>query len=135
VTVEGVEALSTNLAQEVEMNSWGYVKRAVELVRSEYLLFSVALLCLGLFNLLSLLLPRLQGTILDAVVNDRQSRFNSNILLYLYVSIATGFFGGLQSLCFSVVGRRVAKTVRCRLFRGIVTQVSPLDHPPPSLPP
>lgn len=78
---------------------------------------------LGVYNLLSLLLPRLQGIILDAVVNDRRSKFNANVLFYLYVSLGTGFFGGLQSLCFSIVGRKIAKTVRCRLFRGIVLQV------------
>jgi ABC-type multidrug transport system fused ATPase/permease subunit len=105
------------------VSSWGYVKRAAALIQSESFLFSLALLCLGIYNLLSLFIPRLQGVILDAVVNDKQSRFNSNILLFLYVSIAAGFFGGLQSLFFNVVGRRLAKTVRCQLFRGIVIQV------------
>lgn len=105
------------------MNSWGYINRAIDLLKSEYLLFTFAMIFLGIYNLLSLFLPRLQGTILDAVVNERQSKFNSHILLYLYVSIGTGFFGGLQSLCFSVVGRKIAKTVRCRLFRGIMYQV------------
>jgi ABC-type multidrug transport system fused ATPase/permease subunit len=105
------------------------VKRAGALIRSESLLFSLALLCLGIYNVMSLFIPRLQGVILDAVVNDKQSKFNSSILLFLYVSIAAGFFGGLQSLLFNVVGRRLAKTVRCQLFRGIIIQV-----PSPPLP-
>jgi hypothetical protein len=75
------------------------------------------------YNLLSLALPKLQGAILDAVVNDKGVKFDRNVELYLFVSIGVGFLGGIQSLCFSVVGRKIAKTIRLRLFTGIIIQV------------
>lgn len=90
---------------------------------TEWKLFSIAMFSLCCYNLLSLALPKLQGAILDAVVNDKGVKFDRNVELYLFVSIGVGFLGGIQSLCFSVVGRKIAKTIRLRLFTGIIIQV------------
>ena len=42
--------------------------------------------------------------------------------MYLALSIATGALGGLRSLCFNLVGRRIMVWVRCRLFKCIISQ-------------
>lgn len=91
---------------------------------TEWRLFSVAMISLCCYNLLSLALPKLQGAILDAVVRDKSAKFDRNVELYLFVSLGVGMLGGIQSLCFSVVGRKIAKTIRLQLFRGIIIQVN-----------
>jgi ABC-type multidrug transport system fused ATPase/permease subunit len=43
-------------------------------------------------------------------------------MLYLGVSVLTGIFGGAQSLGFNIMGRRLANTIRNKLFRGMLHQ-------------
>ncbi len=38
------------------------------------------------------------------------------------MSVATGFFGGIRSLCFSVVGAKMANDVRVKLFQAVIIQ-------------
>jgi hypothetical protein len=123
VAMDGVLRGDKGTRQETDLPPGEFVNRIIDLAKLEYVWLFFALISLGTYNLLSLLLPKLQGAILDSVVNEKESKFNRNILLYLYISIATGLFSGIQSLCFSIVGRKMAKTVRCRLFKGIIIQV------------
>lgn len=48
--------------------------------------------------------------------------FKRDVLFLACYSTASGAFGGLRSLCFSVVGRRLAFTVRNQLFRAALIQ-------------
>mmetsp|Transcript_25777 Transcript_25777/g.38159 ORF Transcript_25777/g.38159 Transcript_25777/m.38159 type:complete len:725 (+) Transcript_25777:119-2293(+) len=122
LTMEGIIRGDKGARQDAELSSIEYFERAIRLVRTEWILFAVAMLSLCAFNLFSLTLPKLQGSILDAVVRDKEVKFNRYVQYYLYVSLATGMFGGLQSLFFSIVGRKLAKTIRCQLFKGIILQ-------------
>eukprot|EP00961_Rhodomonas_salina_P193267 2608943-Rhodomonas_salina.1 len=49
-------------------------------------------------------------------------------MLYLITSGLSGLFEGLQKLCFSVIGRRLANLVRNRLFSGMIIQVRPAER-------
>jgi ABC-type multidrug transport system fused ATPase/permease subunit len=99
----------------------GYFKRALGLSRPEWKLVACALLCLACNNAATLALPNFQGSILDAVVRSDKKRFGEDIALYLGISMTTGLIGGVQSLCFLIVGRKMANAARNKLFRGILS--------------
>ena len=122
--------------------------RALSLVRTEWTIFSLGLLCLLVYNSVSLAMPMIQGSILNAVVNDNHDQFFFWVKLYLYTAIALGLLGGVQSLSFNIVGeltlwdlksclnlifflldmsiyvigRKLSNTVRTKLFKGIISQ-------------
>jgi ABC-type multidrug transport system fused ATPase/permease subunit len=73
-------------------------------------------------NGVSLFMPTVQGTVLNSVVDYDSEAFHHWVLLYLLLSICSGLIGGMQSLCFSVVGRRLSNSVRKKLFKGIIVQ-------------
>jgi hypothetical protein len=104
------------------MTQWDYIKKAWSLVAEEWMLFSVAILSLCVYNGINLWTPNMQGTILNTVVESDLPKFNLWIRIYLFASIAIGLLGGIQSLCFNIVGRKLANTVRKRLFKGIIVQ-------------
>jgi hypothetical protein len=54
---------------------------------------------------------------------EARSSFVSVVLLYLACSVALGALGGLSSLCFNLVGRRIIVSVRDTVFRQIIKQV------------
>jgi ABC-type multidrug transport system fused ATPase/permease subunit len=110
------------IKEEVEVSSWGYLLRALALSKRHWLVISVAVVCLILSTVTSIILPNFQGDILDAVVDMDHAKFTSLIKFYIYASIATGFFGAIRSFCFSVVGAHMANDVRNRLFSAIIVQ-------------
>ena len=99
-----------------------YFFRALRLVYEERYLFSVGMLFLLASNGVSLFMPSIQGSVLNAVVGGDTSSFHYWVFLYLMMSIASGIIGGIQSLCFSVVGRRLSNTIRKGLYAGIIVQ-------------
>ena len=99
-----------------------YLARALRLAAPDWSLFLVAFACLGVNSLASLLLPRVQGGILDAVVRGDPASFRDEVTWLLGVSVASGVFGALRGLCFNLVGRRIACHVRNNLFRGMIRQ-------------
>ena len=66
--------------------------------------------------------PLTPGKILDAVVHADTSEFNTVVVAYLLLSVTSGAFGGLRSLLFNIVGRRLSNTIRVQLYKGIVIQ-------------
>ena len=50
------------------------------------------------------------------------SRFSNDIKLYIAVSVATGLFGSIRSLCFSLVGSKISNDVRNQLYTSILRQ-------------
>lgn len=63
-----------------------------------------------------LALPNFQGSILDCVWRGDAAAFRRDVALLVLYSLASGLFGGLRSLCFNLVGRRLAFEVRNKLF-------------------
>ena len=74
------------------------------MVLTEYKIFAVALCALLLYDLVSLAMPRIQGTILNTVVEDDTRDFYYWMKLYIIAAVASGLFGAIQSLCFNIVG-------------------------------
>eukprot|EP00048_Salpingoeca_helianthica_P017049 m.235427 g.235427 ORF g.235427 m.235427 type:complete len:701 (+) comp20065_c0_seq1:721-2823(+) len=119
---EGVLRGDKGVKQDVEVSNAAFMKRALGLCRPQMGLFILAFLCLIANTLASLLLPNYQGQILDRVVQQDSSGFKESVLLYMGLSIATGLFGALRSLAFSIVGRKISAEVRIRLFRSAIMQ-------------
>ena len=122
MSLEGQLRGDKGVRTEEAMTSQKYFRRALSLAGTEWPLFALAMLCLCGNNGLSLLAPRIQGSILDSVVQSNLSRFNEWVRFYILVSALTGIVGGAQSLCFNIVGRKLSNTVRRQLYRGIMVQ-------------
>jgi uncharacterized membrane protein len=121
-TLEGQLRGDKGVRQDELLTQKVYMKKALSLVSEEWVILTVALLSLCVYNGVNLWTPSLQGTILNSVVEGDYSSFNYWIRLYLFASIGIGVIGGIQSLCFNIVGRKLANTIRKRLFKGIIVQ-------------
>eukprot|EP00953_Heterococcus_sp_UTEX-ZZ885_P026057 14117-Heterococcus_DN1.PRE.1 len=119
---EGLLRGDKGIRTEDNLDTMGYFKRALGLSRPEWKLVAQ-------FWLTSLLLIRaimcpttwLATTQLDAVVRSDKKKFGEDIALYLGISMTTGLIGGVQSLCFLIVGRKMANAARNKLFKGILS--------------
>ena len=60
--------------------------------------------------------------ILDDVINMDAPTFQRHVFLMAIFSLISGVFGGIRGLCFSVVGKRVLKTLQDKLFGGVIIQ-------------
>ena len=60
--------------------------------------------------------------ILDDVINMDAPVFQRHVFLMAMFSLVSGVFGGIRGLCFSVVGKRVLKTLQDKLFSGVIIQ-------------
>jgi len=106
-------------------------------------LFLVAIACLASKSVINLFLPNLQGQIMDNVIVARgvcsnasnhpdvpaglscdgaRDQFETTVLHYLILAIVLGFLGGLQSLSFMVVGRKIMVHIRGQLFQRVIVQ-------------
>jgi|APGre2960657444_1045066.scaffolds.fasta_scaffold00360_3 ABC-type multidrug transport system fused ATPase/permease subunit len=99
-----------------------FLMRALFLVKSEAALFMLAFFCLLATTAATLALPNFQGSILDCVFRGDLPAFKRDVLLLIVYSVASGAFGGARSLCFSLVGRRLAFEVRNMLLRAMLIQ-------------
>jgi ATP-binding cassette subfamily B protein len=88
----------------------------------DWAIVSLALVCLAINSVASLLLPKYQGSIIDQVFAKDKAKFQQEALYLLAYSVATGLFGGVRGLCFNVAGRRMGCRVRNELFKGIIIQ-------------
>ena len=88
----------------------------------EWDLFAAAIPCLLISNGLSLLLPFYQGKILDAVVNYDKNDFTKSLVWYLGISVSLGLFGGFKVLLFNIIGRKLANTIRVKLYQVMIVQ-------------
>lgn len=51
-----------------------------------------------------------------------KAAFLTNIYLYLLLSVGVGFFGGLRTLCFNIIGRKMSNNITVELFENMVFQ-------------
>ena len=58
-------------------------------------------------NAASLLMPTVQGTVLDAVVTQNRQKFHQWIVIYIVTAVSMGLVGGARSLAFNIIGRRL----------------------------
>jgi ABC-type bacteriocin/lantibiotic exporter with double-glycine peptidase domain len=64
----------------------------------------------------------LQGRILDHVIQGAVAMFKRDVILLIVFSLITGLFEAVRNLSFTVVSKRVLKTLQDKLFTGIVIQ-------------
>jgi ABC-type multidrug transport system fused ATPase/permease subunit len=86
------------------------------------MIISLAVACLLATSAASIILPNFQGEILDSVIRGDHAEFEWDIKLYVLISVGLGFFGGIKSLAWSIVGSHLANDVRNKLFRAIIVQ-------------
>lgn len=122
LAMEGQIRGDKGLREEKTLTNKSYFSRALSLIRSEWPLFAVAILCLIGNNGLGLISPNIQGSILDSVVQADVGRFDQAVRTYLFIAVMTGLIGGVQYLSFIIVGRRLANTVQLRLYKSIIAQ-------------
>jgi hypothetical protein len=104
-TLEGQLRGDKGVRRESQLTGDKYFMRSLSLIRSEWVIFSFAIMALLSYNLISLMMPKVQGSILNSVVQDNHDKFYFWIKLYLIISVVSGVFSGIQSLCFNIVGK------------------------------
>jgi hypothetical protein len=119
---EGTLRGDKGVREEQEVDQTSYLMRAVSLARNEYLLLSCAFFCLMVSSVSSLILPNYQGRILDHVIQGAVALFRRDVILLIVFSLVTGLFEAVRNLSFTVVSKRVLKTLQDKLFTGIVIQ-------------
>eukprot|EP00850_Spirogloea_muscicola_P007655 SM000039S14485 [mRNA] locus=s39:386760:390769:+ [translate_table: standard] len=114
---------------ERDVNQRSYLMRAVALARQELFVISIGFMCLGVTSTSGLILPHYQVLLPAKLWQDprpgdqaQPTRIRRDVLLMVVFSLVTGIFGGIRGLCFSVVGKRVLKTLQDRLFQGVIIQ-------------
>ena len=125
---EGVVRGDKGVKEETEITSTQYLLRALKLARPHCGLIMLALLCLVVNAAAQLFAPNLQGQILDDVIRGVNGEpgagleFTRDIQFYIAVSVVTGLFGSIRSLCFSLVGSKISRDVRDQLYSSILKQ-------------
>jgi ABC-type multidrug transport system fused ATPase/permease subunit len=119
---EGTLRGDKGVREEQDVDQTSYLMRAVSLARNESLLLACAFFCLMVSSVSSLILPNYQGRILDHVIQGAVAMFKRDVLLLIVFSLITGLFEAVRNLSFTVVSKRVLKTLQDKLFTGIVIQ-------------
>ncbi|GBG80484.1 hypothetical protein CBR_g30946 [Chara braunii] len=122
VVREGTLRGDKGIRSEMDVSHQKYLIRALSLARQEAGLITLGIFCLLVTAGSSLILPNYQGSILDRVIQSDVPGFRADVVLLIAFSFVNGVFGGIRGLCFSMVAKRVLKTLQDRLFRGVITQ-------------
>ncbi len=59
---------------------------------------------------------------MDHVIQGAVALFRRDVILLIVFSLVTGLFEAVRNLSFTVVSKRVLKTLQDKLFTGIVIQ-------------
>jgi len=121
-TLEGQLRGDQGVRKDENLSNHQYFVRSLKLIKEEWKIFTFGIMALLAYNMASLLTPKVQGAILNAVVDANYESFGKSVKFYLLISIFAGLFGGMQSLSFNVVGRKLTNTIRKKLFKGIIIQ-------------
>eukprot|EP00898_Chlorokybus_atmophyticus_P005089 jgi/Chlat1/5581/Chrsp369S00851 len=121
-TQEGQLRGDKGVRDEGEVDQRSYLMRAIALAKDEWGLMLLGFVCLGATAGSNLVLPKYQGGILDRVIAKDPAGFKRDVVLLVIFSLITGLSGGVRGLCFSIVGKRIQKTLQNKLFQGIIIQ-------------
>lgn len=109
-----------------QITTWTYFKRIVELAMDFWPTLVAEVVALVTTQSLQIAAPNLQGKIFDSIIGYLQhpeigrGRFESAIFTYLIVLALQGAFSGLKSLAQELVQRRMAMSVRMKLFASVI---------------
>jgi ABC-type multidrug transport system fused ATPase/permease subunit len=110
------------IKKEENVTGARYIRQAWDLAKPQSQLLVLAFTCLTINSAASLALPNYQGKILDQVVKEDRKSFANDVMTYLCLSLVLGVFGAVRSLCFNIIGRRIANTIRETLFKKMIIQ-------------
>jgi len=109
-----------------QITTWTYFRRIVQLSMDFWPTLVAAVFCLVITQSLQIAAPNLQGSIFDGIIgylrdpDTGRSRFESAMFTYVIVMVLQGCFSGLKSLAQELVQRRMACSVRLKLFASVI---------------
>eukprot|EP00529_Nitzschia_sp_RCC80_P008555 CAMPEP_0113454296 /NCGR_PEP_ID=MMETSP0014_2-20120614/7790_1 /TAXON_ID=2857 /ORGANISM="Nitzschia sp." /LENGTH=1145 /DNA_ID=CAMNT_0000345697 /DNA_START=149 /DNA_END=3586 /DNA_ORIENTATION=- /assembly_acc=CAM_ASM_000159 len=126
----GENILRTDSGARVEqsMTTSGYVRRSVQVAKSELPLILISFVLLGATSISRLLLPDFQGRIIDKVIPNPETGeydrhgFQRFIKIYVLVMVAQATLLTLYSAILTLVSRRLKFTLRNALLEKILIQ-------------
>eukprot|EP00922_Rhytidocystis_sp_ex-Travisia-forbesii_P036102 GHVS01053579.1.p1 GENE.GHVS01053579.1~~GHVS01053579.1.p1 ORF type:complete len:879 (+),score=148.29 GHVS01053579.1:45-2639(+) len=107
---------------EEYMSTWRYFLGAVGLMRPFAWLVCGACLCVVLTQGFNLMLPTIQGYIMDDIVRKDMQQFGQSVIQLVIFSSLSGLFGGVQKLMVGLVQRNLSVETRLRLFLTVLHQ-------------
>ena len=119
---EGLIRNDAGIVEEKELSTWQYAKQALSFLKPYWILSVMALLFLVASSASSLLVPNYQGKILDDVVKSDSQTFMSDIEYFIGLNLLIGVLGGIRNLIFNIIGRRMAASIRERLYKSLLYQ-------------
>ncbi|GBG27185.1 ABC transporter B family member 25 [Hondaea fermentalgiana] len=96
-----------------------------EMVVQHALLLSVAIICVFGNAAAKVGLPNFQGQIIDAVFEKDLKGFHNHIHMLIACGLLVVFLGIVRDTCVSIIGRKVATSVRNDMFQKLIQQ----EHP------
>eukprot|EP00397_Hematodinium_sp_SG-2012_P002176 GEMP01002182.1.p1 GENE.GEMP01002182.1~~GEMP01002182.1.p1 ORF type:complete len:995 (+),score=260.70 GEMP01002182.1:203-3187(+) len=105
-----------------DLTAWQYCRRAAHLCYPFRSAALTALLCVVITQLIRVLMPNFQGSIIDDVIVRDTASFRRNLMWLLGLSVAVSFFGSIQGLSVEIVARRVALDMRTHTFESLLKQ-------------
>lgn len=111
-----------------QITTWSYFKRIVELAVDFWKTLAIAVICLVIQQGLQIWAPNVQGSIFDGIISylkdpasdGGRKAFEKAMITYLVVNVLQGAFSGLKALAQELVMRRIACTVRLKLFTSVI---------------
>lgn len=112
---------------EASLSTSAYLKRSLQVARSELPLLTLSFLLLAASSASQLLLPHFQGHIIDKVIPDTNGQYDKDgfikfIRIYVLVMLVQGAISTLYSAIFTLVSRRLKFTIRNALLEKIMAQ-------------
>ena len=99
-----------------------YFKRALSFGSAQWPLFLASAIALIASSAASLTLPSFTGQILNDVFQGNEDGFKTNVMHMVEASAVITVLSIIQYACVLVAGRRIAASVRVRLFSSLVSQ-------------
>lgn len=125
-TAKGFGARSIRRDGE-QITSWTYFTRILGLAMEFKTTVVFALFFLVITQCLQIWAPSIQGNIFDGIIHflkdqdgPGKAEFEKAIIMYLCLNVLQGAFSGLKALNQELVTRRIACTVRTKLFTSVM---------------
>ncbi|CAE8636385.1 unnamed protein product, partial [Polarella glacialis] len=105
-----------------ELTTWQYFSRAIKLCGPFQNVLRLGVLCIVVSQVGRVLLPRLQGDIINALIDQDQQAFAHVLLSFVLISAGTLVFGSVQSVAVEIVQRRITCDMRTVMFESLIKQ-------------
>ena len=118
---EGVLRGDKGMKKEENVTNTSFVSRGLKLCAAHWKWLTSGLVCLMANVAAQLVFPNYQGKLIDRVVNMDREGFKYDVMMVLYISIATGAFAAVRQFSFRMVGTRMTNAVRNQLFSRLLS--------------